>query len=246
MRRALTAAAALALFAAAAARADRRYYAETYSAATAPPGGLDVELWSTLHRAPRDGGLQLWRHQLELETGLTDRWDLALYGVWIREQGDRTRFEALRAESRFRLSAPGEWAVDPVLYLEVKKEFPADAPLAFEGKAILARDQGPWNLSANLVAELELPRGGGNETGWGWALGASYEFHPSLRLGAETWAAFTRVDVPGAPASWERKAFAGPALSLAWSRVWLVLGAGFGLTGASESVLARAIFSVQL
>ena len=28
-------------------RADRRYYGETYNAATAPPGSLDVELWGT-------------------------------------------------------------------------------------------------------------------------------------------------------------------------------------------------------
>jgi hypothetical protein len=240
-----TSALTLALLLPAAAGADRRYYAETYSAVTAPPGGLDVELWSTLHQAPREGGTSFWRHQLELETGLTDRWDIAVYNDFRYQFGDQTRYEALRGESRYRLSQPGEWFVDPVLYLEVKKEFLDDKPFAVEEKLILGKDLRSWNLSLNLVAEQEFISGGSRELEWGYAFGTSYELHPALRVGAEVYGGFTNVRGGGA-STWESKHWAGPAVSVAWSRFWLVLGAGFGLTDESDRTRLRAIFAIQL
>src|SRR5436190_21740485 len=76
--------AAFVLLSPAEARADRRAYAETYEAVTAPRGELDVELWSTYARdgevlnGPPDRG---FRNMLELEYGITDRWDVALYNL---------------------------------------------------------------------------------------------------------------------------------------------------------------------
>ena len=68
------------------ARADRRAYAETYEAVTAPRGELDVETWSTyatdgeVPNGPA-GAVKGFRNMLELEYGLTDRWDVALYNL---------------------------------------------------------------------------------------------------------------------------------------------------------------------
>jgi len=225
-------------------RADRRYYGETYNAVTAAPGGLDVEGWTTLFQAPRAGGTSFWRHQLELETGLTDRWDLAVYNDWRRDFGGTTRYEALRAESRFRLSQPGEWFVDPVLYLEVKKEFIEDKPLAVEEKLILGKDLGRWNLSLNLSAEQEFIPGGDREYEWGYAVGASYEVHHAVRVGAEAFGAFTDVRA-GGTSVWEKQHYAGPAVSVAWSRLWLVVAAGWGLTDESHRLRLRAVAAVQ-
>lgn len=224
------------------ARADRRYYAETYNAATAEPGGVDLELWSTLHQPPRQGGVQSWVHQLELETGITDRWDVALYNIFQYQQGDAIRYQALKVESRFRLSQPGEWAIDPVLYLEVKKEFVEDRPWAIEEKVILARDLRRLNLALNLVAEQEFLPGGGNELEWGYAAGASWEIDPMIRIGAEAWGAWHR---PAGGDSYEFTAWAGPALALAAARTWLVIGAGWGLNDASERFRLRAILAFQ-
>jgi hypothetical protein len=241
MKTGLALALALAALAPALARADRRYYAETYNAATAEPGGLDVELWSTLYRAPEAGeGVQLWEHQLELETGLTERWDLALYNVFQQAQGGPFQYQATKLESRYRLSEPGQWFVDPVLYLEVKKEWTADKPIAVEGKVILAKDIGPVNLSVNGLAEVEFIPGGGREYEYGYALGASYEVAPWVRLGGEAFGFWTRAG--GETVS---RHFVGPALSLALSRTWLVLGAGFGLNDASERARLRAILAFQ-
>jgi hypothetical protein len=235
--------AAAALFLPAASRADRRYYGETYNAVTAAPGGLDIEGWTTLYQAPREGGTSFWRHQLEVETGLTDRWDLALYNDFRRDLGGTTRYEALRLESRYRLSQPGEWFVDPVLYLELRKELIEDKPLAVEEKLILGKDLRAWNVSLNLSAEQEFPQGGGTGTEWAWALGSSCELAPALRLGGEAFGDWTKER--GA-SSYARHAWAGPALSLAWSRFWVVVAAGFGLTDASDRTRLRAVAAIQL
>lgn len=243
---ALAALLAAAQLAPTAARADRRYYAETYNAVTAAPGGLDVELWSTLNqRKAGSDDPSYWRHQLELETGLTERWDVALYNDFRYDFGGSTRYEALRLESRYRLSQPGEWFVDPVLYLEVKKEFIDDKPWAVEEKLILGKDLGRLNLSLNLVAEQEFLPGGDREYEYGWALGASVELTPAIRLGGEAWGAWTNVRVGGGDL-WEKTAYAGPAASVAWSRYWLTAGAGWGITDQSNRLQARAIFAVQL
>ncbi len=225
------------------ARADRRFYGETYNAATAPRGAVDLELWSTLYRAPKEGGVQFWRHQLELETGITDRWDVALYNVARQEKGGSFEYEMAKLETRYRLSDPGEWFVDPILYFEAKKEFVEDEPWAIEEKLILGKDLGPLNLSMNLASEQEFPKGGGNEIEWAYAFGTSYEIAPILRAGAEVFGDVTRVSVPGEHLT-EHHAWAGPAISVAMSRWWVILAAGFGLTDASDEVRLRGILSI--
>lgn len=223
------------------ARADRRYYAWTYNAATAEPGGLDVELWTTLSQPRPGAALQAWTHELELETGITDRWDIALYNDFQRAQGGSLRYQAVKVESRYRLSQPGEWLVDPILYLEVKKELVEDRPWAVEGKVIVAKDVGPLNLSVNLSGEQEFIPGGGTETEWGWYGAASYELHPMARIGGEAYGFWSKVG--GEP--YGSSAYAGPALSIAVSRVWLVLGASWGLAGTGDRFRARAVMAFQ-
>lgn len=227
-----------------AARADRRYYGETYTAQTAPPGSLDLELWSTFHDRPRDGGLHVWRHQIELETGITDRWDVALYNIARQVQGKALEYEAAKVETRYRLAEPGRWFVDPVVYVEVQKTFVEDRPLSIEEKLILSKDLGRLNLAVNVAAEQEFA-GGKVEHEGSWAAGSSWEIAPVFRVGAEAFGTVTEVDAPGKDGL-QAQAWAGPAVSVAWRRVWLVLASGVGLTDTSERVRARAILAFQL
>jgi hypothetical protein len=233
---------AAAVLAPAAARADRRYYGETYNAVTAPKGALDLELWSTFYKAPKSGGVDSWLHQLELETGLTDRWDVALYGIYrTANTGLDSGLHSMKVETRYRVSDPDTWPLDTVLYLEGRKEFLDDRPWAVEEKVIVGKDIGPLNLSGNVLAEQEWPAGGGNEVEYGYAAGASYELTPMLRLGGEVYGTMTR-SVEGA---WDRQHYVGPAVSIAVARSWLVLAAGFGLTDQSDRLQGRAILAFQ-
>ncbi len=225
------------------ARADQRYYGETYNASIAPTGALDVELWSGYHQTRAGQGPGYWVHQLELETGLTDHWDVALYNIFLYAQGDTTRYQATQIESRYKLSDPGEWFVDPVLYLEVRKEWTEDRPWGVEERLIVAKDIGRLNLSGNLVFEQEfIPNGGGQEFENGYAAGASWELVPWLRAGGEAFGAWTRLTAEGRTLS---QHYAGPAISIAVARSWLVLATGFGLTDESEKLRTQAILAFQ-
>lgn len=234
------------LVAPALAAADQRPYAFTYPAVTAPRGGLDLEFHS-LYSDPREGPRQ-WEHQVELEYGITDRWDVALYNVFTRPYGGPFRYEAAKLETRLRLADAGEWPVDVVLYGEIEQSVVDDKPTTFEEKLIVAKDLGRANLAVNLVAEQEIAKGK-TELEWGWSAGASWEVHPALRLGGETFGNVRTVDQPTGE-SRQTRAWAGPAVAVSLPAHGgvlkgsaLTVTAAFGLNHESDPFLLRGILA---
>jgi hypothetical protein len=249
----LAACAALAAtFTASTARADRRAYATTYEAVTAPKGELDVEMWSSYARdgelddGPPSKGL---RNMVELEYGLTDRWDMALYNLLDTTSASAdTGYAGAKLETRYRLLPAGSWLVDPIIYFELQVLRHGDAAEKLETKLILARDQGPWNVAFNLAAEAEHLVKGGWVPETEYALGVSRELAgPALKLGLEVFGKAEKD--PGADVS--VFAWTGPALSwatrfdAAMHGLWVTVGAGRGLTSASETWYGRAIVGLQ-
>ncbi|HSD26995.1 MAG TPA: hypothetical protein VLL75_06795, partial [Vicinamibacteria bacterium] len=230
-----------------ASRADRRYYGQTYNAVTAPKGSLDVELWTTYYDPPNGaaaGTPSLWRHQLELETGITDRWDVAVYGIARQIESEDPEFESVKLETRYALAPPGAWPVDTVLYFEAKKTFVDEKPWSIEEKVILGKDLGRLNLSLNAAVEQEFEEG---EVKWegSYALGSSWELIPALRLGAEVFGVVEKEEIAPGEEELEGLVWAGPAASIAVGHAWLVLAAGFGLTDDSDALRARAVLAFQ-
>jgi hypothetical protein len=238
------------------ARADRRAYAETYEAVTAAPGQLDVEAWHTyasggeISNGPPTKGN---RTMLELEYGITARWDVALYNLLDTGTED-DGYAGFKIETRYRLALPGTLFVDPVLYLEYQHLFRGDATDKFEIKGIFARNIGPWNLALNLAFELEREKEM-DETEFKpegeFAFGVSRELgSPALKLGAEVFGFVEKEEVPGMEAEVEPYIFAGPALSWATglhsalSGLWLTVGAGRGIV-ESDDYYARVILGLQ-
>src|SRR5689334_16652529 len=130
--------------------ADRRAYGVTYEAVTAPKGELDLESWSTVAPAgevPGGPSSRGFRQMLELEYGITDHWDVALYNMLDITSGDtESGYAGLKLETRYRPSDRGEWPIDPVLYLEFQQLFRGDADQKYEAKLILAKDIGNLNV----------------------------------------------------------------------------------------------------
>jgi hypothetical protein len=218
---------------------------------TAPKGALDLELYSTFRDPPGDAAAgRSWVHQAELEYGITDRWDVSLYNVFSRPYGGELRYEAVKVRTRYRLTEPGAWIVDAVAYLEAKQSVVGDKPTTFEEKLILAKDLGRANLALNLVAEQEI-EGGRTELEWGWAGGASWEVHPRLRVGAESFGDVKEVTTPTGD-ELEVEAWAGPAVSVTLPLEagvlhggWFAVTAGFGLNGHSDDLRLRGILAFQ-
>src|SRR5438874_10064409 len=88
-----------------AARADRRTLIRAYEYMTQPEGNLELEIWNDID-APKDGGFDqaTTTHRIELEYGITDHWDVALYHVFAQKSGapaDPFHFDSWRVETRY-------------------------------------------------------------------------------------------------------------------------------------------------
>jgi len=233
------------------ARADRRAYGVTYEAVTAPKGELDAESWTTfapkgeVEGGPASRGV---RQMIELEYGITDRWDVALYNLLdVITSGDtESGYAGFKLETRFRPSDRGEWPVDPVLYLEFQQLFRGDARQKYEAKLIVAKDLGNVNLAANLALEEERTTEPAWNTEVEYALGASYAISPAWIVGAEL---FGKAEK--AMDEIENRSWAGPTVSWAGggsgplSGVWVTLAGGAGLGGEADAYYARAIIGLQ-
>jgi hypothetical protein len=253
MKKPLLTAACLAMpLLAAPARADRRAYGVTYEAVTAPQGELDVESWSTF--APQgevDGGPSSRgvRQMIELEYGITDRWDAALYNMldMITSGDTESGYAGFKVETRYRPSDRGEWPIDPVFYLEFQQLFRGDARQKYEAKLILAKDLGNLNLAGNLAVEEERTTEPAWNTEVEYAVGASYALSPAWIFGGELFGKAEKGEMGGI----ENRSWAGPALSWAGGGrgvlrgVWVTLAGGAGLGGEADAYYARAIVGFQ-
>jgi hypothetical protein len=234
------------------AHADRRAYGVTYEAVTAPQGEIDVETWTTfapkgeLGNGPSSRGV---REMIELEYGITDRWDVALYNMvdMITSGDTESGYAGLKIETRYRPSDRGEWPIDPVLYLEFQQLFRGDARQKYEAKLIVAKDLGNLNIAANLAVEEERTTEPAWNTEVEYALGASYALSPAWSLGAEVFGKAEKAEMSGiANRSW-----AGPALSWAGGGsgplrgVWVTLAGGAGLGGQADPYYGRVIVGLQ-
>jgi len=227
------------------AAADRRSFTHTYEYTTVPEGRTAVELWHTESRDTWDASTpQRFEEIVEIEHGLGDHWDAALYTTFgqVSAQDPMTaeplHLSDVRIETRYRLADRGEWPVDTVLYLEISKAFGASS-YEFEGKVIGARDFDQLTVAANAIAATRVGNDvPASELELAWALGATYEPHPKLRIGAETW---------GQHEDATTLAWVGPAINLAPSSgFWITFTAGFGATEASDKFIGRAIVGIEL
>ena len=232
--------------------ADRRAYGTTYEAVTAPRGELDVETWTTI--APQgevDGGPSSrgMREMIELEYGITDRWDAALYNMvdMITSGDTESGYAGFKLETRYRPADRGEWPVDPVFYLEFQQLFRGDANQKAEAKLILAKDIGDVNIAANLALEEERLSDATWNTEVEYAAGTSYALSPAWMLGAEVFGKAEKGEMGGI----DNRSWAGPAVSWAGGGkgalrgVWVTLAGGAGLTHESDAYYARLIVGFQ-
>jgi hypothetical protein len=231
--------------------ADRRAYGTTYEAVTATKGGVDVESWTTFspEGGVTDGAASRGvRQMIELEYGITDRWDVALYNMLdvITSGSTDSGYAGFKVETRYRLAERGQWPVDPVLYLEFQQLFRGDAKQKYEAKLILARDFGKVNVATNLAIEEERTTEPSWNTEVEFAVGASYAFSPAWVVGAEVFG-------KGEKETNEVEVFAWAGPSVSWaasgsgplSGWWVTLAGGAGLGEEADPYYARAIVGLQ-
>jgi hypothetical protein len=181
----------LLICAAAPAQAGERRFTYVYEATTLPKGTLELETWVTWKTRNASGGINDdtfdFRH--EIEYGVTDRFQLALYlPDWTLKDDEKhnwhSRFKDVGVEAVYNLTNPTTDWLGSALYGEVKI---GDRYLVLEGKLLLQKNFGPWIVAYNAIVEAEFEGAHlDEETGeFKQTAGISYQVNPSFTVGAE-------------------------------------------------------------
>ena len=215
------------------ANADRRGYVWTYEYMTMPKGTSEIEYYLT-QKTPDShnyNNKNTWESQLEYEYGLTDKWDVAAYQKWEQtntSSGDKFEYGGIKLRTRYRFGEKGMYPLDTLLYLEYIRPDSSEEPEILEGKLILAKDFGKFNMAYNQILKVGINNRGGNENEY--ACGLNYEFNPRLKVGLESTGNYT-----------EDKYYLGPTVSWASEKFWVGLGAQRGLNDRSDDLKFRLI-----
>ena len=153
---------------------------------TTRKGEAEVELYNDFNmpNTERDNTFNSL-HQVELEYGITNRLQLSYYEVYKWNRTDDWQRDAFKVEAKYRFLESGELPVDIALYGEYKNPNGRNQAASdeVEGKLILSRDFGRWNIVGNLITERKINEH--EDLQWSYTAGASYELNPKVRLGLE-------------------------------------------------------------
>ncbi len=171
------------------AHANERLFTFTYEATTMPKGEWEYEQWVTWKTAKeKDRDFDRFEFRHELEHGITDRFQLALYlSDWRYEESPKTRggdWRDFAVEGIYNLTHPVTDPVGLALYGEIQL---GDEKLELEGKLIAQKSIGRVVIAYNATLEAEweehhfVEDNGTIEQ----TLGISYQFSPRFTVGAE-------------------------------------------------------------
>ena len=217
--------------------ADFRYYAWTYQFITMLPGKAELEFYTRMDQPDLSKpDTAKWKRQIEIEAGLTNRWDFSLYLVDSYKATDgRTKFDEVKLRTRYKLAAKDRFFVDPLLYVEYKIQADRSYPDKWETKLILAKDIGDLNIAFNIIPE-EYYKTGTKEKDWKveYASGLSYPLiNDILRLGVEV-----KGDLK------DDKHLLGPTISFKGENIWSAVGFVFGLNNKSDNLQVQTIIGL--
>lgn len=145
-----------------------RVFTYTYEPETMPEGAVELEQWVTLRHGRRDvkGGVNdrqnynRWDLRTELEYGVTDIWQVALY-LNAKQQSyrdatltDNSKFEfsGISLENKVNIINPANHPVGVSLYFE--PTFSGEEA-ELEQKIIIGQRHGDWKWALNLNHEIE-------------------------------------------------------------------------------------------
>jgi len=213
---------------------------------TARKGEWEVELWNDFNmRDADDDGTYNSRHQVELEYGVTDHWQLAYYEVYKWDRTNDFERDMFKIETKYRFFESGELPVDIALYGEYKNPNGRQDRRGdeVEGKLILSKDIGSWNFVSNLIAEREISA----HDFWKfeYTVGGSYPLNSRVRLGVELKESLGDTDAFGIRRK-DHKVQLVPGICVTLHpHLRLLFGPAIGLTKAADDLQLRSIMEVE-
>ncbi len=214
-----------------AAQADARRFAYVYETTTMPQGLAEYEQWITWKTDKEsDDRYERLEFRQELEYGLTDRVQIALYFAdWRytrKSTGSDTQVRNSGIEVIANVVDPATSSVGVALYGEVKV---GAEKFALEGKLLLEKDLGGLLLGYNAIIEAEW-----EDADWvrnkgviEQTAGLSWQASPRFLIGAEL---LHEVELPDWSEAEDALLYAGPSASLRKGKVWVTTAALWQLT----------------
>jgi hypothetical protein len=205
-----------------------------------PAGKTEMEIYQTTRLSASNTD----EIRVELEHGLTDDWDIALYEIFNQKEGKSFTWDAWQLRTRIKLAPSGQFPFDPLLYLEYQRKIDLTKQNKLEAKLILSRDFDRVNLSINPLYEFFFAPGDPVHE-IGLDAGLSFEANYQFSFGAEwVWRReFVPADKGGVD---ETAAYVGPTLSFAHAEVFATIGYLTGLTDDSDDSRVRFIIGIGL
>ena len=229
-----------------AACASNRAFAYTYLSLTAPVGEIELENKATWKSRP--GQIREFAFQHELEIGISEKTQLALYiANWEHDARARgNTYQSSGVEIIHNFTHPGKDLLGSALYGEVQI---GDGALSLEGKLIVDKKFGPWVIAWNgeVSAEWEGRRVGDFREPSGelaQSMGISYEISKTFAVGAEV---LNEVPLGAwhgpANAEW----YAGPNITMRKKHYYATLTTLFQTTDrkSAPSIQMRTIVGVE-
>ncbi len=210
--------------------ADQKGYVWTYDYSTLARDSAEVELYQTAVTRDRTvSDTSDWTQQIEIEYGITDHLDAALYQVFEQPAGGAFTYEGFKVRLRYRVAEKNSLPVDVLFYAEHAESTTEDSE--FEGKLVLAKDIGRLNVAYNQIIEKKYEHGSSAENAY--AAGISYEVTPAFRLGVESKGNFK-----------DSTYAVGPTLAWSGGRIWANLGAVFALNDRTNDREVRLLMGI--
>ena len=214
--------------------ADQRHFVWTYEYKTVSRGEAEFEHYYTTsypNSSDLSDGTKVG-HQLELEIGMNERYDFAIYHQF--EQMDNFIYKGYKLRGRYRLGEQNQYFMDPLLYLEYHGK-PDFSEHGIETKIILAKETTNMIISFNPVLEIEIKEDK-NEFEAEYAAGLSYKINKLLRAGFE---------IKGS----ENGHYFGPTISHGVHDIWFSLGSAFSVgavKGEKPDMQIRMIMGIGI
>lgn len=215
--------------------ADTRGYVWTYEYQTMPEGLAEVEFYLTEEQKDKAVSKEsVWKHWVELEYGLTNHWDISLYQQFKqtnKASGSAFEYDGFKVRTRYRLLQKDELPLDTLLYFEYIRNDNLEKNNVLEGKVIVAKDIGLFNVSYNQIVKAELKDD--VDIIHEYAFGTSFAVATMLRVGVESKGSYS-----------DDKFSIGPSISWIANKFWLSFGLAFGLNKKTDDMQSRLIMGM--
>ena len=219
--------------------AGARRFTYVYEATTSPAKSLESETWITWGTSPADEyRFNSVDFRQEIEIGITDRFQLAIYVAdWAytedpAENEHGFEFEHSAIEAIYNLTNPTTDFLGSALYGEF---LGGPEELELESKLILQKNVGRFVFAYNATLEAKWEGDGyaEKEGEFAQSFGASYEISPAWLAGAEV---LHEVELPEWSEAEDSVVYAGPNLSYRHNNWWATVTPLFQLTRVSSEV----------